>query len=76
VILNLAASLSSIGLALQSLWFGSDAITGWLAVLLLMALLVEPCILAVCSASILDSFERRERGGRLGGLIRTVSTGR
>ena len=54
VALNLAACLALIGLALQSLWSNSDAVAGWLAILLLMAMLVELCILALCSASIID----------------------
>jgi heme A synthase len=66
VYLNLAACLALIGLALQSLWSKGDAVPGWLAIALLLAMLVELCILAVCSASILDYASAHESKGHDG----------
>jgi hypothetical protein len=56
VLINLAACLVLIGFALRSLWSGSDAVPGWVAIALLLAMLIELCILAVCTASIFDRF--------------------
>jgi hypothetical protein len=51
---DLVVCLLLIELALQSLWSGSDAAPEWVAIGLLQLMLVVLCILAICSASILD----------------------
>jgi hypothetical protein len=40
-------------LALRSLWYDRDAASGWVAIPIMLAMLVELCILPVCTESIL-----------------------
>ena len=57
--LNLTACLVLIGLALASMWSHDDAAPGWLVILLLLAMLVELCVLSVCTESVLDRARHR-----------------
>ena len=60
VALNLAACLVLIGMALISLWSRDDVVYGWVAGVLLLAMLVELCILPVCTESILNRAKLQE----------------
>ncbi|HEY2551981.1 MAG TPA: hypothetical protein VGI64_15545 [Streptosporangiaceae bacterium] len=64
VALNLAACLVLIGMALASLWSGHDVVSGWVAGVLLLAMLVELCILPVCTESILRRAGHQEAEAR------------
>jgi cell division protein FtsW (lipid II flippase) len=73
VAVNLAACLVLIGLALQSLWSHDDAVPGWFAILLLLAMLVELCILAVCTESILARARRLQTESKKRGRAATTA---
>jgi hypothetical protein len=60
VALNLAACLVLIGMALASLWSHDDVVSGWVAGVLLLGMLVELCILPVCTESILNRARQQE----------------
>jgi hypothetical protein len=51
--MNLGLCVVLIGFGLSSLWLGTDKMNGWLAITLLMIMLVELCILPICTEFIL-----------------------
>jgi cell division protein FtsW (lipid II flippase) len=70
VALNLAACLALIAMALMSLWSRDDFVSGWVAGVLLLGMLVELCILPVCTESILNRAKRQEAEARQGAADR------
>jgi hypothetical protein len=70
VALNLAACLTLIAMALMSLWSRDDFVSGWVAGVLLLGMLVELCILPVCTESILNRAKSQEAEARQGTVDR------